>query len=50
MERRSQQLEAHWTIMPDAPNSQVVIELAGDHETVLANEVIAHVMARHQLI
>jgi hypothetical protein len=50
MERRSHQLEAHWTISPDAENGQVVIELAGDHETKLADEFVARVLFHHQLI
>ena len=50
MERRSQQLEAHWTISPDVEHGQVVIELAGDHEVELAKEFVANVMFHHQLI
>lgn len=50
MERRSQQLEAHWTISPDVEHGQVVIELAGDHEAELADEFVANVMFHHQLI
>jgi hypothetical protein len=50
MERRSQQLEAHWTISPDAENSRVVIELTGDHEAELAEEFVANVMFQHHLI
>ena len=49
MERRSQQLEAHWTIAVDAENAQVVIELAGAHEAELADELVANVMSEHQL-
>ncbi len=50
MERRSHQLEAHWTISPDADSGQVVIELAGDHEAPLADEFVVNVMFHHQLI
>jgi hypothetical protein len=50
MERLSHQLEAHWTITPDADGGQVVIELAGEHEAKLADEFITHVMFYHQLI
>ena len=50
MERRSQQLEAHWTISPDVESGQVVIELAVDHEAELANEFVANVMSHHQLL
>ena len=50
MERRSQQLEVHWTISPDPEASQIAVELAGDHEAELADEFIANVMSLHQLI
>ena len=50
MERLSLQLEAHWTISPDADSAQVVIELAGDHEAALADEFITNVMLHQQLI
>lgn len=50
MERRSQHLEAHWTIAADPENGQVVIELAGEHEAELADELVANVMAERQLI
>jgi hypothetical protein len=50
MERRSYQLEAHWTIAADPENGQVVIELTGDHEAQLADELVATVMTEHQLI
>ncbi len=50
MERLSHPLEAHWTIAPDADRGEVVIELAGDHEAVLADEFITNVMLHHQLI
>ncbi len=49
MERRSQLIEAHWTISPDADNRRVVIELTGDHETDLAGELVKNVLRRHQL-
>lgn len=49
MERRSQQLEAHWTIAADPENGQVVIELTGEHEAELADELVANVMTEHQL-
>jgi hypothetical protein len=48
-ERRSQELEAHWAIVADAPNGQLVIELTGDHEAELADELITNLMAQHQL-
>ena len=50
MERRSQQLEAHWTIAADPERGQVVIELSGEHETELADELVANVMTEHQLM
>lgn len=50
MERRSHQLEAHWSIAPDVEHGQVVVELAGDHEAALADEFIINVMTQHQLI
>jgi hypothetical protein len=50
MERRSQQLEVHWTIAADPENGQVIIELTGEHEAQLADELVAHVMAERQLI
>jgi hypothetical protein len=50
MERRSQLLEAHWTITPDADGGHIVIELAGEYEAELANEFVANVMFHHQLI
>jgi hypothetical protein len=49
MERCSQQLEVHWSIAPDVDNGQVVIELSGDHESALANELVANVMSQHGL-
>ena len=49
MERRSQQLEAHWSISPEAFDHQVVIELSGDHEAGLADELLATIMSHHQL-
>ena len=49
MERRSQQLEVHWAISPNTDDAQVVIELSGDHETALADEFVANVMAQHDL-
>lgn len=50
LERRSQQLEAHWTIAADPENGQVVIELSGEHEAELADELVANVMTERQLI
>jgi hypothetical protein len=50
MERLSHQLEAHWTIAPDADSCQVAVELAGDHEVELADELLTNVMIQHQLI
>jgi hypothetical protein len=50
MERRSEQLEAHWTISADPENGQVVIELTGEHESELADELVANVMTERQLI
>jgi hypothetical protein len=49
MERRSQQLEVHWSISPSTDDAQIVIELSGDHETALADEFVASVMAQHDL-
>jgi len=49
MERRSQQLEVHWAISPDPGNDQIVIELSGDHEAQLADELIASVVAQRDL-
>ncbi len=50
MERRSQQLEAHWAITADPENGQLVIELTGEHEADLADELVANVMTERQLI
>lgn len=50
MERLSHQLEVHWTIAPDADGGQVAVELAGEHESTLADEFINSVMIQHQLI
>lgn len=50
MERLSHQLEAHWTIAPDADGGQVAVELAGDHEATLADEFLHNLMIQHQLI
>jgi hypothetical protein len=50
MERRSHQLEVHWTIAVDPENGQVVIELTGDHDAQLADELVTNVMAERQLI
>ncbi|TMQ08644.1 MAG: hypothetical protein E6J90_40020 [Deltaproteobacteria bacterium] len=50
MERRSHQLEVHWTIAADPENCQVIIELTGEHEAELADELVANVMTEHQLI
>jgi hypothetical protein len=50
LERRSHQLEVHWTIAADPENGQVVIELTGEHEAQLADELVATVMAERQLI
>src|SRR5262249_47352369 len=47
MERRSQQLDVHWSISPSTDDAQIVIELSGDHETALADEFVASVMAQH---
>ena len=49
MERRSEELGARWVISPETPNARVVIELAGDHETALADEFVASVMADNDL-
>jgi hypothetical protein len=49
MERRSHELEAHWTIAVDPENGQVVIELTGEHEIELAEELVANVMTERQL-
>jgi len=50
MERHSHALEAHWTIAADPENSQIVIELSGDEESALAEELIVNVMTQRQLI
>lgn len=50
MERRSQQLEAHWMIAADPENGEVIIEITGDHEVGLADELIANVMTERDLI
>jgi hypothetical protein len=50
MERRSQHLEAHWTIAPDADSGHVVVELAGEYEAMLADEFITNIMFHHRLI
>jgi hypothetical protein len=50
MERRSEHLEAHWTIVADPDNGQVVIELTGEHEAELADELVANVMTERRLI
>ena len=47
---RSHQLEVHWTIAADPENCQVIIELTGEHEAELADELVANVMTEHQLI
>ena len=49
MERRSGQLEARWVISPETTNARLVIELAGDHETALADKFIASVIADNDL-
>jgi hypothetical protein len=49
MERRSEQLEARWVISPETTNARVVVELAGDHETALADKFIASVIADNDL-
>jgi hypothetical protein len=50
LERRSHELEVHWSIAADAERGEVVIELSDDRESALADELVADVMARHQLI
>lgn len=50
LERRSHALEVHWTIAADPESGQVVIELTGEHESELADELVANVMTEHQLI
>lgn len=50
LERRSHALEVHWTIAADPDSGQVVIELTGEHESELADELVANVMTEHQLI
>ncbi len=49
MERRSDDLGARWVISPEATNARVVIELASDHETTLADEFVARVIADNDL-
>jgi hypothetical protein len=49
MERCSHQLEVHWAIAPDVDIGQVVIELSGDHESALADELVANVLSQHGL-
>ena len=49
MERRSEELGARWVISPETTNAQVVIELTSDHETTLADEFVASVIADNDL-
>ena len=49
MERRSEALGAQWVISPEATNGRVVIELADDHKTNLADEFVASVIANNDL-
>lgn len=49
MERRSDELGARWVISPEASNARVVIELATDQETALADKFVASVMADNDL-
>jgi hypothetical protein len=49
MERRSEGLGARWVISAEAANARVIIELAGDHETALADEFVASVIAENDL-
>lgn len=49
MERRSEELGARWVISPEATNARVMIELSGDHETALADEFLASVIADNDL-
>lgn len=49
MERRSEQLGARWVISPETTNARVVIELTGDHETTLADEFVASLIADNNL-
>jgi len=49
MERRSEDLGARWVISPETTNARVVIELAGNHETALADEFVASVIADNDL-
>ncbi len=49
LERRSEDLGARWVISPEAANARLVIELAGDHETTLADEFVARVIADNDL-
>ena len=50
IERCSYQLEAHWTIAADPDNGELVIELTGDHEAELAEELATNVMTQHELL
>ena len=49
MERRSEELGARWVISPETTNARVVIELTSDHETTLADEFVASVIADNDL-
>lgn len=49
MERRSDELGARWVISPEASNARVVIELADDDETTLADTFVASVIADNDL-
>lgn len=49
MERRSEELGARWVISPETTNARVVIELTSDHETALADEFVASVIADNDL-
>ena len=49
MERRSEGMGARWVISPEPINARVVIELTNDHETALANEFVANIIADNNL-
>jgi len=40
---------AQWVISPEASSARVVIELASDHETALADKFVASVIADNDL-
>jgi hypothetical protein len=49
LERLSQVVDAHWSIVADPSNGCVVVQLAGDHETELAYHLLAELIHQHDL-